>query len=121
MVTTIDSYQGQYNDYVLVSLVRTTKLGYLADIRRRLISAMSRAKLGLYVFYRKELFQDCIELSPLFRELPSNSKLQLVKHESFYTHRSSNDSISAENILEIDDVTAMGLKVYEMTLEASKK
>jgi intron-binding protein aquarius len=37
---------------VLLSLVRTKAVGHLRDVRR-LIVAMSRARLGLYVFCRR--------------------------------------------------------------------
>lgn len=67
-VTTVDKYQGQQNDYVLLSLVRTRHVGHLRDVRR-LVVAMSRARLGLYVFGRRELFGDCYELQPTFRQL----------------------------------------------------
>ena len=36
---------------------------------RRLIVAMSRARLGLYVFARVALFQNCFELTPAFNQL----------------------------------------------------
>lgn len=42
-VTTVDKYQGQQNDYVLLSLVRTRIVGHLRDVRR-LVVAMSRAR-----------------------------------------------------------------------------
>jgi hypothetical protein len=51
-VTTVDRYQGQQNDYVLLSLVRTRAIGHIRDVRR-LVVAMSRARLGLYVFCRQ--------------------------------------------------------------------
>ncbi|CAN0444221.1 unnamed protein product, partial [Hapterophycus canaliculatus] len=44
-------YQGQQNDYVLLSLVRTRTVGHVRDVRR-LVVALSRARLGLYVFCR---------------------------------------------------------------------
>ena len=65
-VTTVDKYQGQQNDYVLLSLVRTRIVGHLRDVRR-LVVAMSRARLGLYVFGRKELFGNCYELQATFK------------------------------------------------------
>eukprot|EP00937_MAST-01D_sp_MAST-1D-sp2_P006438 g6438.t1 len=43
VVETVDRYQGQQNDYVLLSLVRTRAIGHLRD-PRRLIVAMSRAR-----------------------------------------------------------------------------
>ncbi|KAA6387288.1 MAG: putative intron-binding protein aquarius [Streblomastix strix] len=54
-LTTIDRYQGSQNDYVLVSLTRTARLGHLKDVRR-LTVAVSRARLGLYVFGSGKLF-----------------------------------------------------------------
>ncbi len=50
-VETVDKFQGSQNDYILLSLVRTTAVGHLRDVRR-LVVAMSRARLGLYVFCR---------------------------------------------------------------------
>ncbi|KAI8818102.1 uncharacterized protein EV422DRAFT_602692 [Fimicolochytrium jonesii] len=67
-VATVDKYQGQQNDYVLLSLVRTKTVGHLRDVRR-LIVAMSRARLGLYVFCRVPLFQGSYELQPVFKTL----------------------------------------------------
>ncbi|XP_078352990.1 NFX1-type zinc finger-containing protein 1-like [Oculina patagonica] len=51
-VTTIDSFQGQENDIILISLVRSNKekkIGYLSQ-RNRLCVAISRARCGLYLF-----------------------------------------------------------------------
>jgi hypothetical protein len=67
-VTTVDKYQGQQNDYVLLSLVRTKAVGHFRDVRR-LVVALSRARLGLYVFGRVELFSNCYELRPAFARL----------------------------------------------------
>ena len=43
-------------------------MGHLRDVRR-LIVAMSRARLGLYVFCRRSLFEQCYELQPTFQLL----------------------------------------------------
>eukprot|EP00958_Prasinococcus_capsulatus_P009414 scaffold916_cov516-Prasinococcus_capsulatus_cf.AAC.4 len=67
-VTTVDKFQGQQNDYVLLSLVRTRSVGHVRDVRR-LVVAMSRARLGLYVFGRRALFTQCYELQPTFKQL----------------------------------------------------
>jgi intron-binding protein aquarius len=64
-ITTVDRYQGQQNDYVLLSLVRTKYPGHLRDIRR-LIVALSRGKFGLYVFGCWDLFSNCQELKKTF-------------------------------------------------------
>lgn len=51
-VKTVDSYQGEENDIVLLSLVRSNydgKIGFLAN-NNRVTVALSRAKYGLYLF-----------------------------------------------------------------------
>ena len=40
-------------------MVRTQAVGHIRDVRR-LVVAMSRARLGLYVFCRKSLFENCV-------------------------------------------------------------
>ena len=67
-VTTVDRFQGQQNDYIILSLVRTKAVGHLRDVRR-LVVAMSRARLGLYIFARVGLFQNCFELTPAFNQV----------------------------------------------------
>jgi hypothetical protein len=51
-VFTIDSYQGEENDIILLSLVRgnpSNSIGFL-DSKNRLVVALSRARRGLYLF-----------------------------------------------------------------------
>lgn len=67
-VSTVDRYQGQQNDYILLSLVRTKSVGHLRDVRRLIVS-LSRARLGLYVFCRVRLFEECVELQPALKRL----------------------------------------------------
>ena len=117
---TVDKYQGQQNDYILLSLVRTESVGHLRDIRR-LIVAMSRARLGLYVFGRANLFVNCFELAPILSQLmvTNDNKLELVTSESYndinMTRKSSDEEISEETKLHVvDDLSAMGVLVYQM-------
>lgn len=77
-VTTVDKYQGQQNDYILLSLVRTKNVGHLRD-SRRLVVAMSRARLGLYVFGCLKLFNNCLELKQVF-DVFSKRPTQLYIH-----------------------------------------
>ncbi len=82
-IETVDRYQGQQNDYVLLSLVRTRNVGHLRDVRR-LVVAMSRARLGLYVFCRQQLFENCFELTPAFnRLLAKPPQLELALGERY--------------------------------------
>ena len=55
-VVTVDSYQGEENDIVLLSLVRSSKdgnIGFL-EVRNRVCVAISRAKRGFYMFGNAE-------------------------------------------------------------------
>ena len=56
-VTTTDKFQGQQSDYILLSLTRSKHLGHISDIRR-LIVALSRARLGLYIFGNLGLLEE---------------------------------------------------------------
>lgn len=56
-VVTVDSYQGEENDIVLLSLVRSNKrhkIGFL-EVDNRVCVALSRAKRGFYLFGNAEL------------------------------------------------------------------
>ena len=108
----MDKYQGQQNDYILLSLVRTHNIGHLRDVRR-LVVAMSRARLGLYVFARVNLFRNCFELSPAFNILCSRpvDGLHLCPNEVHPTTRQAN--VQAPNPLIIGDMPQMCKFVYD--------
>lgn len=92
-VATVDKFQGQQNDFILLSLVRTRFVGHLRDVRR-LVVAMSRARRGLYVFCRRSLFEQCYELQPTFQLLlqrPDHLALNLDEVTP-YTERLVGDS-----------------------------
>ncbi|KAK9707723.1 hypothetical protein K7432_010019 [Basidiobolus ranarum] len=113
-VSTVDKYQGQQNDYVILSLVRTKSVGHIKDVRR-LIVAMSRARLGFYVLCRKSLFERCEELAEVFGKFQQRpDKLSLEINEKWPSNR------AAEEIgkpYQIKDVTHMGAYVHQMTQE----
>ena len=120
-VSTVDKYQGQQNDYILLSLVRTSSIGHIRDIRR-LVVALSRARLGLYVFGKQQLYENCFELSTAFNVLLSKpSALQLVVGESYRTNRHCNEVISNKNIFTVTDVTQMGVLVYQMVQQGQQQ
>jgi superfamily I DNA and/or RNA helicase len=51
LVTVVDNYQGEENDIILLSLVRSNEsnaIGFL-KLENRVNVALSRAKLGLYI------------------------------------------------------------------------
>lgn len=95
-VTTVDKYQGQQNDYILLSLVRTRAVGHLRDVRR-LVVAMSRARLGLYVFARVKLFQNCYELTPSFNLLMERPlELHMCPSETYACRRKTSEPPEGE-------------------------
>ena len=116
-ISTVDQYQGQQNDYILLSLVRTKSVGHLRDVRR-LVVALSRARLGLYVFCRQELFGRCHELKAAmcqFKENKKGDKLCLVTGESFPTERKANEKVEdKESVFEVEDVSVLGSLVYKL-------
>ncbi|RMC00403.1 hypothetical protein DUI87_23011 [Hirundo rustica rustica] len=112
-VTTVDRFQGQQNDYILLSLVRTKAVGHLRDVRR-LVVAMSRARLGLYIFARVSLFQNCFELTPAFSQLTARPlHLHIVPTECFPTAR-QNGERPAHQIHVIKNMPQMANFVYNM-------
>ncbi|XP_050420307.1 RNA helicase aquarius [Adelges cooleyi] len=117
-VTTVDKYQGQQNDYVLLSLVRTKTVGHLRDVRR-LVVAMSRARLGLYVFANASLFGNCFELSPTFNILTQRPlKLQLLPTDFYPTNRllDSKEDVQ-QQVFIVQDMPQMAKYVFDFYLE----
>ncbi|KAK2168383.1 hypothetical protein LSH36_17g07036 [Paralvinella palmiformis] len=115
-VTTVDRYQGQQNDYVLLSLVRTKAVGHLRDVRR-LVVAMSRARLGLYIFARVSLFQNCFELSAAFTQLTARPlKLYLAPQERYPTQRKQDESPQGPPLI-MKDMPQMAKFVYDFYRE----
>lgn len=152
-VTTVDKYQGEQNDCmsihpstrslsilysyitrhprlmfldVILSLTRTSRVGYLRDIRR-LTVALSRARLGLYILGRRAVFESCYELREAFQLLlRREDKLQLVTGEVHPTGRRLKEEEGDEvpNTTEMVGVEHLGQYVFEMTqaiVEAVKK
>jgi len=113
-ISTVDQYQGQQNDFIILSLVRTKAVGHLRDIRR-LVVAVSRARLGLYVFCRWSLFCNCHELRRTMDQFSKKpTKLHLVKGEHFPTKRSVGDKVPGDKLHEVEDVTELGSLVHSM-------
>ncbi|RHX99443.1 hypothetical protein DYB25_006198 [Aphanomyces astaci] len=79
-IATVDEFQGQQSDFVLLSLVRTRHVGHLRDVRRAIV-AVSRARLGLYVFGKKSVFTSAVELKNVVTPLTHATTLALVPAE----------------------------------------
>lgn len=100
-----------------MSLTRTSRVGYLRDIRR-LTVALSRARLGLYILGRREVFESCFELRQAFDILLQRpDKLQLVTGELFPSSRVLKDEegglVPGET--QMENVEHLGQYVFEMT------
>jgi len=116
-IATTDKFQGQQNDFILLSLVRTKSVGHLRDVRR-LVVAMSRARLGMYVFGRRELFEPCVELSPTFAQLLARpDALTLLPAERHPTMRRVDD-VPNSGTLVVKDVVEMGALVTALAQRA---
>eukprot|EP00644_Phytophthora_capsici_P015098 jgi/Phyca11/575207/estExt2_Genewise1.C_PHYCAscaffold_710124 len=70
-VSTVDRFQGQQNDFILLSTVRSgSTVGHLRDVRRA-TTAFSRARLGLYVVGCRSTLDQARELQPFVSKLVS--------------------------------------------------
>lgn len=127
-IATVDRFQGQQNDFILLSLVRTRTVGHVRDIRR-LVVAMSRARLGLYVLGRVSLFRSSLELRnsmDLFLKRPQ--ALKLVTGESYPTNRllgqdpSSIDNCKLCELKSVDEMKQLVAQRYsEFVAEQTRK
>lgn len=89
-------------------MTRTSRVGYLRDIRR-LTVALSRARLGLYILGRREVFEACYELKPAFELLLQRpDKLTLATGEMWPSER-----ILADEVAQGDESTVAGEAVME--------
>ena len=70
-IVAIDRYQGEENDIILLSLVRSKRLGFVKD-ENRICVALSRAKQGLYCIGNFTLFTKCTLWSRIIED--ANSK-----------------------------------------------
>ena len=115
-MTTVDRFQGQQNDYILLSLVRTKTVGHIRDVRR-LIVAMSRARLGLYIFGRIGLFQNCFELGPSLRLLTARPTQLMVAPDEGYPAARPFGKAPKNRPTAVPGMASMHKLVYKMYLD----
>ena len=84
--------------------------------------ALSRARLGLYVVGRRNVFESCYELSEAFSRLISSrpTQLELVTGEMWPAQRKAGED-PPEGTVIMEDIVHLGQYVYEMTLTAVEK
>ncbi|KAM0687316.1 DEAD-box type RNA helicase [Conglomerata obtusa] len=83
-VNTVDAFQGQEKDLVIISMVRTNKIGFTNDIRRLNVS-LTRAKFGISIFGNENLLSSDV----VWRELIAFYRIK----KSFYEEAEFFDSI----------------------------
>ncbi|KAL6757285.1 hypothetical protein V8C86DRAFT_1695364 [Haematococcus lacustris] len=117
-IATVDKYQGQQNDYVLLSLVRSRIVGHLRDVRR-LVVALSRARLGLYIVGRQSLFGNCYELQPAFKQLLARpTQLALVKGEAYGAcSRKLGDKVEFDLIPGVEAMADLVTRIFAEQME----
>lgn len=129
-VATVGEHQGWRNDYVIVSLVQTKKLqdGAKQEAIHALVKAMSRARLGLYILGRVEIFnnEDNHGLpAPVSLRLfhdssnPLGNGLKLVTGEMYddSTRVQTRGETGSNRVgVPMHDVTHLGQYVHEMTV-----
>ena len=93
-------------------------MGYLRDVRR-LTVALSRARLGLYILGRRDVFESCFELRQAFEILLQRpDRLMLVTGELWPSKRihaeeGGKKPLPGETVME--GVEHLGQYVFEMT------
>jgi intron-binding protein aquarius len=93
--------------------VKTRAVGHLRDVRR-LVVALSRARLGLYVFARVSLFRNCYELSPAFSQLIERPlKLYLATNEMYPPQRKIDELPETQPFI-VEDMPHMAHYVYQL-------
>lgn len=97
-------------------------MGYLRDVRRMTV-AVSRARLGLYVLGRREVFETCPELRPAFDMLLARpEKLMLVTGELWPTERPNvEEDTAVEGEVCMEGVEHIGQYVFEMSKTKMKQ
>lgn len=86
---------------------------------RRLTVALSRARLGLYILGRREVFESCFELQQAFEILFRRpDKLMLVTGELWPSQRiiaDEADDVEVPGVTPMEGVEHLGQYVFEMT------
>ncbi|ANB15405.1 ATP-dependent RNA helicase NAM7 [Sugiyamaella lignohabitans] len=120
-VSTIDQYQGEDNDYIILSLVRTKSPGFVSD-PRVLTEALSRARLGLYVLGRREVIASSPQVEEFAKRLfpessgentndSTSNDLLVVPGELYHK------PLQVRNPVAMQGLAHLGQYVHEMTLK----
>ncbi|VDM58006.1 unnamed protein product [Angiostrongylus costaricensis] len=102
-----------YNGQVSYSSVKGMRFSlYIRDVRR-LVVALSRARLGLYVLCRASLFRNCFELTPAFNILCKRPPhLLIIPSEAYPTQRKCGERSDGE-LISIENTIHMSTFVHD--------
>ena len=85
-------------EIIFIPFSRTENIGHIRD-PRRLVVAMSRARLGLYVFGRFNLFESFAEMKATFKLFRERSlKLKICPSETASTKRTLEDKPEVKTV-----------------------
>ena len=102
-ITPIDSYQGEENDIILLSLVRSEKPGFVRD-ENRICVALSRAKHGLYVIGNFNLFCSSSKLwRSIVQDLQTQDRIGQSLPLECQRHPTITEVANAEDFDQVND------------------
>jgi intron-binding protein aquarius len=114
-ICTLEQYVGRECDSVLFSLVRTSAIPESIESMTALINALSRARLGLYIFGDKQLYDNSFSLTPALSKYNNiTSKLCLVAGEKNPTKRGVDERGQVGNVCSIENGLHMATVVRMM-------
>ncbi|TNN39068.1 Intron-binding protein aquarius [Liparis tanakae] len=84
---------------------------------------MSRARLGLYVFGRVSLFQNCFELTPVFSQLTARVMQLHIRPHEYYSQEQPRDASGQPDqiIKNMPEMTNMVYNMYMHMIQTSQK
>lgn len=97
-VSTVDRYQGDENDYVIVSLVRTTKPTLHMKLQNRMIVALSRARLGMFILGSASALRFHAHWCRFLTGLPPSANDSCLRLSCHRHPEGSNLTISSANL-----------------------
>ncbi|XP_045899068.1 RNA helicase aquarius-like isoform X1 [Micropterus dolomieu] len=84
---------------------------------------MSRARLGLYIFARVSLFQNCFELTPAFNQLTARPLQLHIRPHEYYSQEQPRDSSGQPDqvIKNMPEMTNLVYNMYMHMIQTSQK
>ncbi|AIO00159.1 hypothetical protein LPMP_292120 [Leishmania panamensis] len=114
-VSTVDLYQGDENDIIILSLVRTEKLTDFIRTRNRLIVSCSRARFAMVMIGNDELLRQCRHWERVLGQLESE---QRIGESLPITYRDRPSQV--EHMTVVESVSAAALEA-ELTAQQQQR